>query len=407
MRVVLVGPYPVDERRFAGGVETSFANLIEGLSAFSDLDLHVLTFARGLTESSHGQAGSVPIDYLAAPGRFNSLTRHRSDRRSLARALSSLQPDLVHAQDALTYGYTCLKAARGVPVVVSVHGIAREERNHLSGGVERLRITVGAAALERYCIRHAAFLVQPTRYAERYFGAEIAGRIVEVGNPISDSFFSSTASPVPGRIVYSGSVIRRKRLRDLVDAVAIVRQSVPEVSLHVAGAESDPAYVAAVRARIHELELDNRVTFLGALSPADVLAEYRQAALLVLPSGQETSPMVIGEAMAVGLPVVATRVGGVPDLVDEGRTGFLVDVAAVDALAERISGVLTDDVLRVALGRAAVEKAERGFRSAAVAARVRDVYLEALENAVQPGPARDHGAPDRPSSARAGEEASR
>ena len=266
---------------------------------------------------------------------------------------------------------------------------------------------VGAAALERYCIRHAAYLVQPTRYAERYFGAEIAGRIVEVGNPISDGFFSSTASPVPGRIVYSGSVIRRKRLRDLVDAVAIVRRSVPEVSLHVAGAESDPAYVAAVRARIHELELEDRVTFLGALSPADVLAEYRQAALLVLPSGQETSPMVIGEAMAVGLPVVATRVGGVPDLVDDGRTGFLVDVAAVDALAERISVVLTDDVLRLALGRAAVEEAERRFRSAAVAARVRDVYLDALENAVQPGPARDHGAPDTSSSARAGEEASR
>ena len=383
VRVALVGPYPVDETRIAGGVETSFATLVEGLSTFSDLDLHVLTFARGSSRRVSRRAGGVPVDFLPVPRRFNNLTRYRADRRALSRALNALEPDLIHAQDALAYGFTSLKAASGIPVVVSVHGIVREERKHLASAVDRLRSTVGASSLERYCIAHARYLVQPTRYAERYFGAEIGGRIMDVGNPISDRFFSAAPSPVPGRIVYAGAVIRRKRLRDLVDAVAIVRRSFADVALHVAGAESDPAYLEDVRVRVRELGLEDRVMFLGALAPAALLEEYRQASLLVLPSGQETSPMVIGEAMAVGLPVVATLVGGVPNLIDESRTGFLVDVGDVGALAARISYLLGNGDARRAMGTAAAAEAHRRFRSTAVAARVRDVYLAALDSGTQ------------------------
>lgn len=93
--------------------------------------------------------------------------------------------------------------------------------------------------------------------------------------------------------------------------------------------------------------------------------------------------MVIGEAMAVGLPVVATLVGGVPNLIDESRTGFLVDVGDVGALAARISYLLGDGDARRAMGTAAAAEAHRRFRSTAVAARVRDVYLAALDSGTQ------------------------
>jgi glycosyltransferase involved in cell wall biosynthesis len=99
--------------------------------------------------------------------------------------------------------------------------------------------------------------------------------------------------------------------------------------------------------------------------------------VLVLASQQETSPMVIAEAMASGVPVVATRVGGIPYLVDDGRTGFLVGVGDVDALTARLSELLGDDAKRRAFGEAARARAAERFKPAAVAARVRDVYIEA------------------------------
>ena len=87
--------------------------------------------------------------------------------------------------------------------------------------------------------------------------------------------------------------------------------------------------------------------------------------------------MVIAEGMASALPVVATRVGGVPYLVDDGRTGFLVHVGDVDALAQRISELLSDAETRSGFAAASRLRAEQ-FRAAAVAARVRSVYEEAV-----------------------------
>jgi glycosyltransferase involved in cell wall biosynthesis len=87
--------------------------------------------------------------------------------------------------------------------------------------------------------------------------------------------------------------------------------------------------------------------------------------------------MVIGEAMAAGKAVVATRVGGIPHLVDDGETGFIVDVGDVCALTDRILTILEDPELQSHMGRLAKERAKR-FRTSVVAAKVRDVYVEAI-----------------------------
>ena len=381
MRVVLVGPYPVDPQQARGGVVASFSALIDGLTAASDIDLHIVTFVPGLEARARRTVGGVPIDYLPGTSRAGNLTLHVRERRALERELEELRPDLVHAQDAVRYGYVCLKAARNVPVVVSVHGIVREEVRYLGGLTTRAKARFAQASLERYCIRHALYLVQPTRYPEVYFDGEIRGRIVDVGNPIADRFFSDARTPQPGRVLYAGGIMPRKRVLDVVEAMPHVLSVSPDASLRIAGAEIDPEYGARVRARVKELDLESRVTLLGGLSPERMLAEYRDAHVLVLPSAQETSPMVIGEAMAAALPVVATRVGGVEYLVEEGVTGHVVEVGDIETLARRISGILDDSRVSEAMSTAAREKAGRLFRPSAVAARVREVYTEALRSA--------------------------
>ena len=94
--------------------------------------------------------------------------------------------------------------------------------------------------------------------------------------------------------------------------------------------------------------------------------------------------MVIGEAMAVGLSVVATRVGGIPDLVEDGVTGHLVEPRDVDALALRIADLLRDPVSRSGLGAAGRSRAGERYRPEVVAKRVRSVYQTAMDD----GPAR-------------------
>lgn len=372
MRVALVGPYS-GSGRAVGGVESSFQNLLAGLSSFGDLDLDVLTFARARTAEGDGDPDGVRIHRLVAPERFNNVTFYRGTRRVLAQALERLRPDVVHAQDALGHGYVCLKTARPAPVVVSVHGIVRETSKLLPGRRDRLQASLAGVAVERYCVRHAEYLLQPTRYPEEYFGREIRGRIVAVGNAVPDALFELDPTPAQGRVLYAGGLTPGKRVLDLVEAIA----RVPAASLRLAGGASDPEYDKAVTERIRKLGLEDRVVLLGQLEAGRMRDEYRRAALLVLPSAQETSPMVIAEAMAAGVPVVATRVGGMGHLVQDGRTGYLVDVGDVDALAERIAGLLGDEPTRRSLAASARTQAEP-FRITAVASRVRAVYEEAL-----------------------------
>jgi glycosyltransferase involved in cell wall biosynthesis len=372
VRVVLVGPYPAEPGRFSSGVESSFATLLAGLTSLEDLELDVLTFTRG-GASLFTDANGVRVHRLAAPQRFNNLTFYRQSRRLVARALDELRPEIVHPQNALGYGYVCLRAARQVPVVVTVHGIVREERKLVTGRRARLQVSLAGVAVERYCIGHARYLIQSTRYPEEYFGREIGGRIFDVGNAAPDSLFALEPAPEEGRVLFVGAVVPRKRVHDVVDAVS----HVPGTSLRIAGGTPDREYATALAARVRVLGLEDRIEWLGSLSADQLLAEYQRASVFVLPSAQETSPLVIAEAMAAGVPVVATRVGGVPHLVEEGRTGFLVEVGDTDALARRLGELLRDERARRAFASGARSRVER-FRPAAVAERVRAVYEEAV-----------------------------
>ena len=197
-------------------------------------------------------------------------------------------------------------------------------------------------------------------------------------NPIPDAFFEIEPAPEPGRILYAGAIIPRKRLLDLVEAMPAVCEAVPAARLHVAGGEPHRRYAARVRTRVHELGLEGRVALLGARSPRQMVDEYRRASVFVLPSGQETSPLSVGEAMASGLPVVGTRVGGVPYLVEEARTGYTVAAGDISALAARVVRILGDPQHAATLGAAGRAKAEERFRLRVVSEQVRAMYEDAI-----------------------------
>jgi glycosyltransferase involved in cell wall biosynthesis len=378
VRVALVGPFPFDPDRIDGGPDTSMLALLGGLAGLSDVEPQVITFVPGLAGPVERRVDGVPIAYLPAPRRLRSATLHVRERRSLTRALRRFGPDVVHAQDAYQYGFASLTATYPAPVVLTVHGIAREERRFATSWASRLRFGLVAVPLQRYCIRHARYLTYSTPYAAEYFASEIRGRTWDIPNPIPDRFFSAERSAVAGRILHAGKVVPLKRLLDLVEALPAIAAAVPDAHLRVVGGELDSAYGLLVQERIRELGLGGRVAFLGTVPPSEMVEEHRRASVFVLPSGQENSPLSIAEAMAVGVPVVATRVGGVPHLVEEGRTGYVVGPGDVSALAGRVAAILEDPALAAVLGDAARKRASRDFRADVVALRMRDLYDEAL-----------------------------
>ena len=376
MRVAMLGRYPLDASRIVGGPEAVVSRLLEGLGRLDDLDLHVVTCQVGVSEPRIERKGGATIHYLPRK-RAGHVTWYVRDRRRVAPVLREIHPDVVHAQGSGMYAGMALDS--GLPAVITVHGIRFREAAISRGGWHRFQRHM-AAVYERRNISRAREIIAITPYVLSEFERWTKARVHNVENPVDDRLFSLPDRSEPGRVLYAGLVIPRKSALDLVKAWPGVLEMIPGARLQIAGETgADPDYAEAVMRYVREHSWAASVNFLGSLRQEELLEQYARCAVLVLPSLQETAPVVVSEAMAAGRPVVATRVCGLPHMVVEGATGHLVEYGDTDALTRAIVGVLADDSRRVQMGRRARELAEERFRTDAVARKTYEVYRLASE----------------------------
>jgi colanic acid/amylovoran biosynthesis glycosyltransferase len=129
-----------------------------------------------------------------------------------------------------------------------------------------------------------------------------------------------------------------------------------------------------LEAQANILGLADDVDFLGSLPEADTLLEISSSDVLVLPSFMEGLPIVLMEALGLGVPVVATRVAGIPELVEEGRTGLLFSPSNWIELAEALDRLVADPTLRRRLGKTGPARIAEAFDVRDSAAKLRDLF---------------------------------
>jgi glycosyltransferase involved in cell wall biosynthesis len=163
-----------------------------------------------------------------------------------------------------------------------------------------------------------------------------------------------------------GNLDARKNPACLVEAVARVRRSFGPLRVLLVGAFRDPAYEAEVRGRIKACGLGEEVIVTGFLpNPFPVV---RALDVLVHPARRDPFPLALLEGMALGRPIVASAVGGIPEMLVDGETGLLVPPDDPVALADALLAMLRDPERRVRIGLAARAELERRFSPAAFAA---------------------------------------
>jgi glycosyltransferase involved in cell wall biosynthesis len=165
-----------------------------------------------------------------------------------------------------------------------------------------------------------------------------------------------------------------KGLHTLIDAMPQIVQRHPKTLLKIAG---DGELEGALRQQVKKLGMGDYVEFLGLR--LDVPHLLTNADIFVLPSVSEGLPISILEAMTTGLPVVATRVGGVPELVEEGVTGFVVPPENPGELARAVNRLLDNPALCLEMGRSAQMKAAREFSATSMQERTADLYQALLK----------------------------
>jgi glycosyltransferase involved in cell wall biosynthesis len=387
--VALIGPVP-PERGGAtpGGVATHQAHLFDGLSSVDGVKPTLLpTNARAMRSTVSLRPFVRYALYLSrrrcAGSRRDILAQLLTYRRFLTAAL----PDVIHVQHPLErVSYLCM--LRDVeprlvkaPIVVTAHSFFGEHPDTLIQGTMRPNLAVAARviAVSPHVAEQAAQLgVEPGRLrvirsgvdTERFAPRDRADARRHLG--LDDR---------KGLVLFVGNLEPRKQLDVLLKALPRVRQRGPQVYMAIVGTGASAGALdqtSRLQQLTHELGLQDVVRFVGRVSGDDLLQWYAAADVFALPSSSEAQGIVALEAMACGLPVVASAVGGLLGTVDDGKSGFLIPSGDSDALADRLCVLLTDAELRASMGSAARDKVEREFTwTNAIHATV-EVYREVV-----------------------------
>ena len=179
----------------------------------------------------------------------------------------------------------------------------------------------------------------------------------------------------PPTILAVARLAKDKGLDVLLEACGFLRARGLDCRLALVGEGEEEA---ALRAQAQRLGLSESVDFLGAVAPGDLAPHYLAADVVVLPSRREGLGLVLVEALFCRRPVIATRVGGIPDVVADGQTGLLVPPDDPLALAEAIARLLNDPALAARLAAAGHEHVRQHFSGQVVAQRMVDVYRQVL-----------------------------
>lgn len=294
---------------------------------------------------------------------------------ALARYLRMLvlrRPALVHLHMS-SYGSFVRKAlllwlavARGVPVLVHVHGSEFTTfHDRLPGPLQ----AIVRATLER----SAVVVALGEAWAQRLRVIAPAARVVTIPNAVPVPA-AAQRERGPVRVVFLGEIGERKGAFTLLEAWAKATAAAPSgtAQLIMAGDRG----VQRARRLIDELGISGSANVSSWLDPAEVAELLAGAEVFVLPSRSEGQPIALLEAMAHGVCVVTTGVGGIPEIVEDGRSGLLVAVDDVAGLAAALQRVLGDEQLRRRMGDAARQRVLDRFSIDTVAGRFDHLYRE-------------------------------
>jgi glycosyltransferase involved in cell wall biosynthesis len=383
MRIVLGTVYPYDESQVRGGVEAAALSLADALAKHDDLDLHVVSCQGNLKRSFSERRGRATFHWLATGRHFNGIRAATLSPWRLKKIYEHINPDIIHAQGFSEYA---LAAPANIPMVLTIHGVelfvpAMRKAGRFRGSVGIYRRWIESRIFRRSLARACAVISIAGRYVPQVMGKLLDGKpVYEIANPVDVGAWEAgpKAHDLDDRILCVGEINEAKNTLGLVRAFAEVAGQRPSATLFLAGGIGDPGYFKQVRREATRLGLQGKVTFCGRLDQSQLKSAYARASLVVLASIQETAPMALAQAMAAGKPVVATKAGGIPWMVEDGKTGILVDLGDLQALAERIINLLQDRVLREKMGRAAREAAQQRFSSEKVAHQTIQAYRNLL-----------------------------
>lgn len=388
--------YPPDT--VGGGIGTYTTDIARGLL---DAGHRVWVIARAVkgiettTRENGLQVHRILPAQLPGVGRLD----RRRDRKTFADAyLYSLATaakvrqimgqhdlDVVQSPEHGAEGFALARDRAPVPHVVRFHSPLFMV-NEASGR----RLSLGGRvvhALERAAARRAVLNTSASlalaRAVSRAFGIPLE-RVRVVPNSIDHEAFCPAPgiAPHPPTVLYVGKIAPLKGMATLAEAIPQVVRGIPEVRVVLIGSDHVVPGAGSTKEQmltdLRRAGVADRVSVLAPVERSQLVRLYQEADVCVLPTLWDNFPNTCLEAMACGVPVVASAVGGLPEIIDNGKNGVLVPPGDAAGLADAVVGLLERRERRLEMGRAARNKILEAYTRSRVVAATIAVYNEAI-----------------------------
>jgi glycosyltransferase involved in cell wall biosynthesis len=344
--------------------------LLNGFTQFpNEIEVHVISCATRAMETPVKLADNIWFHQPIVPKIGWGRTAFLGCALAVRRLLKEIKPDIIHAQGTERDCGVSMMLAPSAPCLLTIHG-------HMA----RIAEIVGARfpsyywmvrTLESMAVRRADGVVAITHYTQdRVNGSCREGWVVP--NAVDASFFD-VIPDVSSRIAMCvGSICPWKRQVELIEALDRLPQETLSKLVFLGGVSKDD-----YSKRFLELVAERPwCHFEGFADRQTIMEHLSQAAMLILPSTEDNCPMVILEAMAAGVPVAASRIGGIPDLVDDGATGLLFDPRKPDEMATAICRMMESPEFRSSCSVHSKRIAKERFSPTVIAAKHLEIYRQ-------------------------------
>ena len=355
MKIIQIGSFPINSSSIQGGVEASVYGL--ALEQVKSNEVVVIDFPRSEVKEDFIEK----FDNLDAY-RFKAITG--TNYTSLLRIpkivclIRSLKVDICHIHTTSLFSLVLYVFLRliGIKAIVTIHGLAHKEKQN----VWRKKKST------RNCLKYLShsfteflflsicpqFIVDTQYVADAIQQYKKEGKILRcpictvMPQGINNDFFLLKREVQRGQLLAVGSISKRKGHLQLIEAMVEIVKEVPTVKLNILGVLSDTDYYSQMQRSIKEKALEDHVIIYANIAYDEMLKFYTTAELFVLHTEEESQGIVFCEAMAVGLPIVATNVGGVPWVVSNNVNGFLSEFGSIDLFAENVTKLLKNKKLQ-------------------------------------------------------------
>lgn len=358
----------------SGGGFTAASNLVNSLLKIDQkMDIHIVSFSnKSITIKENGYTLHLLKLEKFPTSQYWYLPKILNDK------ILKIRPDIVHLH--FTYPPYSFVTHLNIPVIITVHGLSsvRVKGSYPKSDYLNLKFIL-YPYFEKKALRNASRVITVSQWAkeesDKLIGVD--SKTVYIPNGVNYKKYCNIEPMQISHpsIFFIGRLVKFKGVDILIKSLQIVKKVYPDIHLYIAGNGPQSRNLKSLS---RDLNLDSSITFLSFLSEEDKLKMLKSADIFVVPSRIETFGIVILEALASGIPIVASNTGGIPQILDNGKYGLLAETENSEDLAQKIIALIKNKSLRDELSEKGKQRAKE-YSWDNVAFRTTELYSSILK----------------------------